>query len=383
MKGYFDYASTTPTDQRVVDAMMPFFTEKFANTSSVYNLGLESKKALEKSRITIAEKLGALPEEIVFTSSATESNNLAIKGAVWANQDKGKHIIVSTIEHDCVLVTANWLSQNGFDVSFVNPEKNGVIDPEKIKKEIREDTILISLIMVNNEIGTIQPLEEVGKICAEKNILFHTDAVQAFGKILINVRQSDLHMLTLSSHKIYGPKGVGCLYVKKGVKLQPILHGGGHEFRLRSGTVNHPGVVGFAKAVEIIADEMAEEQKRVAGLAKKMIDGVKARIKDVELNGNTDQRVPNIVNLRFARCEGESLQMSLDMQGFQAATGSACGSAKLKPSHVLMAMGLKPEQAHGSVRFSFGRWTKEEDVDRLLEVLPGVVEKLRKMSPIK
>ena len=378
-----DYAATTPTDPAVVKAMSPYFNKKFANPASLYSLGLEAKEALEKSRIKIAEKINARPEEIIFTASATESNNLAIKGFCFANKNSGNHIIISAIEHDCVLASAAWLEKQGFELTIVNPEKNGVINPEKIAAAIKPTTILVSIMAVNNEIGTIQPISEIGKICRKKNISFHTDAAQAFGKIPLDVKSANIDLMTLSSHKVYGPKGVGCLFVGQGIKIEPILHGGGQEFGMRSGTVNVAGIVGFAKAAEMIVDNMEAEQKRISELARKLVAGAKQTIADVELNGDEKIKVPNIVNLRFARIEGESLLVKLDIAGVEVSTGSACSSPKLKPSHVLMSCGATPEQAHGSVRFSIGRFTTQEDIDRVLAILPKAVDSLRKISPIK
>ena len=382
-KIYLDYAATTPVDPQVAKTMSPYFTKKFANPASLYTLGLDAKEALEKSRISIAEKINAQPEEIIFTGSATESNNLALKGFCLANKNRGNHIIISALEHDCVLASAAWLEKQGFKTTFINPEKNGVINPAKIESAIRHETILVSVMAVNNEIGIIQPIAEIGKICRDKNICFHTDAAQAFGKIPLDVKAANIDLMTLSSHKIYGPKGVGCLFIRKGVKIEPILHGGGQEFGLRSGTVNVAGIVGFAKAAEIAIENMGSEKQRITALSNKLIDGIKGTISDVELNGAPLLKVPNIVNLRFARIEGESLLVRLDIAGAEISTGSACSSPKLKPSHVLLGCGLPPEQAHGSIRFSIGRFTTEEEIDKVLTVLPGIVESLRKISPLK
>ncbi|MFH0814867.1 MAG: cysteine desulfurase family protein [Candidatus Falkowbacteria bacterium] len=402
---YLDYSATTPVDPIVLKAMSPFFSKKFANPSSLYKKGLNSREALEISRLTIARAINAEAGEIIFTSSATESNNFALKGVALARQslgdggfahlptplrgfgmaskNRGKHIIISAIEHDCVLASAAWLQKQGFELTIINPEKTGIIDPQKIKSALRPDTILVSVMAVNNEIGTIQPISEIGKICRSANIYFHTDAAQAFGKIPLDVRAMNIDLLTLSSHKIYGPKGVGCLFIRKSVKIEPTMHGGGQEFHLRSGTVNVAGVVGFAKAVEIATTTMNDEQQRIFGLANKLITGIKSAINNVELNADAQNKVPNILNLQFSFIEGESLLMMLDINGIQVSTGSACSSEKLKPSHVLMAIGLLPEQAHGSVRFSIGRLTTEQDIDRVLEILPKVVADLRKISPLK
>ncbi|MBI5254311.1 cysteine desulfurase [Candidatus Falkowbacteria bacterium] len=390
---YLDYSATTPVDPVVLKAMTPFFSKKFANPASLYKKGLEAREALELSRLTIARAINAEAGEIIFTSSATESNNFALKGVAFAHlpalrfgmasKSRGKHIIISAIEHDCVLASAAWLQKQGFELTIINPEKNGVIDSQKIKNALRPDTILVSVMAVNNELGTIQPISEIGKICRSANVYFHTDAAQAFGKIPLDVRAMNIDLLTLSSHKIYGPKGVGCLFIRKGVKMEPTMHGGGQEFHLRSGTVNVAGIVGFAKAAEIAVATMRDEQQRISGLANKLIAGIKSTISNVELNADVQNKVPNILNLQFSFIEGESLLMLLDLNGIQVSTGSACSSEKLKPSHVLMACGLRPEQAHGSVRFSIGRFTTEQDIDRVLEILPKVVNDLRKISPLK
>jgi cysteine desulfurase len=382
MRVYMDYAATTPVDPRVLKAMLPYFTKKFGNTMSLHSFGMEAKKALEDSRATIADLMNAKPEEIIFTGSATESNNLALKGIAFANKDKGKHIIVSKIEHHCVLNSARWLEKNGFEVTYLPVDKYGLIDLGELERAIRKDTILVSIMHANNEIGTIEPIAEIGKICKEKGVYFHTDAAQSFGKIPIDVEKMNIDLLTASSHKMYGPKGAACLFIRRGVKIEPLLHGGGHEFGLRSSTVNVPAIVGFAEAARICKREMKKEAERLTRLRDRLIKGC-LKIENSHLNGHPTQRLPNNANFWFAYIEGESLVTQLDMYGIAASTGSACSSESLEPSHVLLAIGLKPHEAHGSLRLSIGRWTKRKEVDYVLKVLPKVVENLRKISPYK
>lgn len=383
IKIYLDYAATTPVDPRVLKAMLPFFSEKFGNTMSLHSLGQEAKEILEESREKVANFIGAKLEEIIFTSSATESNNLALKGIAFAHRERGNHIIISAIEHPCILESARWLETQGFQITKIKVDKYGLVDPEDVKKAIKKETILVSIMHANNEIGTIEPIEEIGKICRQRGVIFHTDAVQTLGKIEVNVEKLNVDLLSGSSHKIYGPKGVGFLYIRKGTKILPLLHGGGQEFGLRSSTVNLPGIVGFAKAIEICQKEMKKESERLRKLSEILIKGIKEKIEGSRLNSHPAKRVPNIVNFSFEKIEGESLVLRLDMEGILVSTGSACSSAKLQASHVLLAIGLPPALAHGSIRFSLGRWTKEEDVYYLLEVLPKVVKDLRKISAIK
>ncbi len=379
---YLDYAATTPVDPRVLKAMLPYFTERFGNSVSLYSLGQEAKKALEKSRLIMAEAINTKDkEEIIFTSSATESNNLAIKGIAFANQNKGKHIIISSIEHSCVLNSAEWLEKQGFKITKIKVNKYGLINPKEIEKAIRKDTILVSIIHANNEIGTIEPIEKIGKICEKKKIYFHTDAVQSFGKMPLDVQKMKVDLLTASSHKIYGPKGAALLYIKKGTKIEPLIHGGGHEFGLRASTVNVPAIVGFGKAVEICEKEMKKESKRQIKLRDRLINGVLDKIPDSHLNGHSKKRLPNNANFWFSYVEGESIVINLNSYGIAASTGSACSSEELEPSHILLACGLRPEQAHGSLRLTIGRWTKKQDIDYLLEILSKTIKKLRKISP--
>ena len=361
-KIYLDYAATTPVDKRVLEEMKPYFSEKYGNASSLHSLGTEAKRALEEAREKVASVIKANPKEIIFTSSGTESNNTALKGVAFANRDKGKHIITTPIEHDCVLNSARWLKKQGFDVDFIPVDKYGLVDLEKLEELIRKDTILISVMHANNEIGTIEPIKEIGKIAKEHDVYFHTDAAQSYGKIDIDVKKMNIDLITANAHKIYGPKGVGALFIREGVKIDPLLHGGGHEFGLRSSTENVAGIVGFGKAAELAKKEMRGESERLIKLRNTLIENI-LKIDDCWLNGHPDKRLPNNANFSFRFIEGESLVMYLDMQGICASTGSACSSKSLEPSHVLTAIGLKPEEAHGSLRLTTGRFTTKEDID--------------------
>ncbi len=381
---YLDYASTAPVDPRIVKTMLPYFTARFGNpVSSLYSFGQEAKEILEKSREMIACSLGAKSREIIFTASATESNNTVLKGIAFANKNKGNHIIISSIEHDCVLNSAKWLQSQGFEIEKLPVDKYGLVNLKDVKKAIRENTILISIIHANNEIGTVEPVKEIGKICRENGIYFHTDAAQSFGKIPIDVNEMNIDLLTASSHKMYGPKGAALLFIREGVKIEPLLHGGGQEFGLRSSTVNIPAIVGFAKAVEICQKEIEKETQRLTKLRDQLIKRVLKKVSASYLNGHPKKRLPNNANFWFKFIEGESIVVALDSYGIASSTGSACSSQKLKPSHVLLSCGLKPSQAHGSLRLSLGRWTKEKDIDYVVEILPKIVKKLRKISPFK
>ncbi|XOB40699.1 MAG: cysteine desulfurase NifS [Candidatus Nealsonbacteria bacterium] len=382
-KIYLDYAATTPVDTRVVKTMMPYFYERFGNTMSLHGFGQKAKLALEESREEVAGLINAKSTEIIFTGSATESNNLVLKGIAFANKNKGRHIIISPIEHPCIMESARWLEKQGFEVSRLKVDKYGLIDLKEVKSLIRKDTVLVSVMHANNEIGTIEPIKEIGAICRKAKVYFHTDAAQSFGKIPINVNEMNIDLLTASSHKMYGPKGAACLFVKEGTRIEPLLHGGGHEFGLRSSTVNIAGIVGFAKACQICKKEMNRESKRLSGLRDKLISGILERIEHSFLNGHPKKRLPNNVNIAFSFIEGESMVIQLDLLGVAASTGSACSSIKLKPSHVLSAIGLKPHQIHGSLRLTLGRWTKQKEIDYVLKILPPIIKKLRKISPFK
>ena len=379
---YLDYAATTPTDPAVVEAMQPYFFEKFGNPSSIHSFGQEAKKAMEEARSKVASFLGAKEEEIVFTSGGTESNNFSLFGVVWANTAKGNHIITTALEHHAIIEPAKFLEKLGVKVTYVKPDKYGMVSPDDIAKEITDKTILISVMHANNEIGTIQPIKEICRIAREKGIYFHTDAVQTVGHIPVNVNDLNVDLLSLSAHKFYGPKGVGCLYIKKGTRLQPYLRGGGQERHRRASTENIAGIVGLGKAIEICAQKMDSEAKEQARLRDKLITEIQKRIDRTYLNGHPTSRLPNNVNLSIEFIEGESMLLNLDMVGIAASTGSACTSGDLEPSHVLLAIGRPHELCHGSIRLTLGRFTKETDIDRFLEVFPKIVSKLRAMSPL-
>lgn len=382
MRVYMDYAATTPVDPRVFKTMKPYFNEKYGNSVSLHKEGREAKEALEQSRKSIAAMMNAEPNELIFLSSATESTNMALKGIAFANRKKGKHIVTSKIEHHCVLEPARWLEKQGFEITRLPVDKFGFIDTNQLENVIRKDTILVSIMHANNEIGTIQDIEKIVKICKEKGVYFHSDAAQSFGKIPIDVKKMNIDLLSISSHKMYGPKGVGGLYIKKGTKIEPLLHGGGHEFKKRSSTVNVAGIVGFAEATRIQKKEMASDAKKETLLRDKLINEL-LKIEDAHLTGHPTKRLPNNASFWFAYIEGESLLMQLDINGVSASTGSACSSESLEASHVLLAIGLKPQEAHGSLRLSLGKYTTNEDVDYVLEVVPKSVERLREISPFK
>ena len=379
---YMDYAATTPVDPRVLEAMKPYFSKKYGNSMSLHSFGLEAKQTLEDSREMVASLMNAESKRLIFTGSASESDNFALKGVAFANREKGKHIIISSIEHHAVLKPANWLKKQGFEITHLLVDHYGMIDLNKLNEAIRKDTILVSIIFGNNEIGVIQDIEGIGRICKEKEVYFHSDATQSFGKVPIDVKKMNIDLLTVNAHKMYGPKGVGGLYIRDDIEIEPLIHGGGHEFGLRSSTVNVSGVVGFAKAVEIQKKEMNSDAKKQIKLRDELIKEV-LKIEDSHLNGHPVKRLPNNANFWFAFIEGESLVMQLDMKGIAASTGSACSSESLEPSHVLLAIGLKHEEAHGSLRLTIGKYTTKDDVDYVVEVLPEVVERLRKISPFK
>jgi cysteine desulfurase len=382
MEVYMDYAATTPVDPRVLKAMNPYFDQKYGNTMSLHKQGREAKNALEESRKTVAALMNAETEEVIFTSSATEANNMVIKGVSYANKKKGKHIITSAIEHSCILEPAIWLEQQGYEVTRLPVDKFGLIDLIQLENSIRNDTILVSIMHANNEIGTIQDIEKIGKICREKGVIFHSDAAQTFGKIPVDVEKMKIDLLSISSHKMYGPKGVGGLYIRKGTMIEPLLHGGGHEFKKRASTVNVSGIVGFAEAARIQEKEMDSDANKQTALRNKLINEL-LEIEDSHLNGHLTKRLPNNANFWFAYIEGESLLMQLDANGVSGSTGSACSSDSLEASHVLCAIGLKPQEAHGSLRLSLGKYSTEEEVDYVLKIVPKSVERLRDISPFK
>lgn len=378
---YFDHSATTPVEPEVVEVMTTYLVKKFGNPSSVHYFGREAKVALEEARETIAGLIHAEPEEIFFTSGGTEADNLALQGVAFRYKKKGNHIISSPIEHRAVLNTCGFLeSQGGVKVTYVPVDPTGRVEPERVKEAITEGTTLISIMHVNNEVGTINPIAEIGRIAREQGILFHTDAVQSFGKFPIDVKEMGVDLLALSGHKIYGPKGVGALYVRKGVDLAKLIYGGHHERDLRAGTENLPGAVGMAKAAEICGRVMASEAKRLTGLQNYFWEKIKERVPRVHLNGHPTERLPGSLNLSFEGVEGESLLLSLDLEGIAASTGSACSAGSPEPSHVLTALGLSPELAQVSIRITMGRSNTREDVDYALKVIQKVVTRLREMA---
>jgi cysteine desulfurase len=366
----------------VVEAMMPYFGEIYGNPSSLHGFGQEARAAMEEARAKIAAFLGAKPAEIVFTSGGTESDNFAIKGVAWANRKKGDHVITSAIEHHAVLETCRFLEKEGFRVTYLPVDGDGLVDPADVVKAITDRTILISIMHANNEIGTIQPIAEIGRIAKEKGICFHTDAVQTFGHLPFTVDELNIDLLSASAHKLYGPKGMGLLYIRKGTRITPLVHGGDQESGHRASTQNVPGIVGFGKAVELAAATLQEEVVRLTSLRDQFIQGIFERIDGIRLNGHPARRLPNNINLSVESIEGEGMILSLDMMGIACSTGSACSSSSLEPSHVLLAIGLPHELSHGSLRFSLGMYTKEGDIDAVLEALPQVVGRLRAMSPL-
>jgi cysteine desulfurase len=376
-----DYGASTPVDQKVLEEMMPYFGEKFGNPSSVYSLGFEAKASIEEARERVAKLVNVDKDGVIFTSSGTESNNLAIKGTAFQFKDKGKHIITSEFEHDSVLKTIGVLEKHGFKTTHVSVDNDGLVKLDELKNSIRDDTILISIMYANNEIGTIQPIREIGEIAKEKGIVFHSDALAAAGKIPIDMENDHLQLVSIGSQEIYGPKGASALcFTQK--RFKPLLYGGRQEGGKRPGTENVPAIVGFGKAAEISFEMMESEATRLSAIRNKLIERITGSVKESYLNGDPTKRIPTNANIRFNYIEGESIVLNLDAQGIQVATGSACASESLQPSHVLLAMGVKAEEAHGSLQFNLGRGNEEEDVDYIMEVLPTVVENLRKMSPM-
>lgn len=378
---YFDHAATTSTHPDVIEKMLPYFSLHFGNPSSPYALAHESQQAIEEARKSVAKALGALPEEIYFTSGGTESDNWAIKGIAYANQKKGNHIITSQIEHHAVLHACEYLEKQGFTVTYLSVDSYGRVSPQDVEAAITDKTTLITIMTANNEIGTIQPIREIGEIARKHKIYFHTDAVQAIGAFPIDVKSMNIDLLSLSAHKFYGPKGMGALYVKKGVKIDSFHHGGAQERRRRAGTENVPGIVGLGKAIELVTHDINSKSKKLRSLQSRLIDGLLS-IPHTRLNGHPSERLPNNVNVIFEFIEGESIILLLDSLGIYASTGSACTSASLDPSHVLLACGLPHEIAHGSLRLTLGEENTDEDVDYLLEFIPGIIERLRSMSPL-
>jgi cysteine desulfurase len=381
-KVYLDHNATTPVHPEVIETMLPFMNERFGNPSSVHSFGQDTREAMEKAREAVAGAFGARKDEIVFTSGGTESDNLAISGVVGALCKKGKHLITSKIEHHAVLATCEHLASIGFEVTEVACDKYGVVDPEDVRRAIKSDTILITIMHANNEVGTIQSIEEIGEIASEHGIVFHSDAVQSFGKIDLNTNNVKVNLLSVSSHKLYGPKGVGALYVRRGTPLSPLVFGGHHEKKRRAGTENVPGIVGFARAVELALADIKSTNTSMLALRNRLEEGIMSTIPNVRLNGHPTRRLSSTLNVSFEFVEGESLVLSLDMEGIAVSSGSACTSGSLEPSHVLLAMGVPPDVAQGSVRFSLGRDNTEADIDYVLGVLPRIVDRLRAISPL-
>ncbi|MFU0800296.1 MAG: cysteine desulfurase NifS [Xylanivirga thermophila] len=379
---YMDHSATTPVRREVMDEMLPYFTEKFGNPSSIYTFARRSKSAVEDSRVKVANAIGALTDEIYFTGGGSEADNWALKGIAFANRSKGNHIITSSIEHHAILNTCKYLEKQGFEVTYLPVDKEGIIDIGELQRSITDKTILISIMTANNEIGTIQPIAEIGKIAKENGIYFHTDAVQAIGNVPIDVKDMNIDLLSLSAHKFYGPKGIGALYIKKGIKIDNIIHGGGQERNRRGGTENLSGVIGLGKAIELATRDIEGHNKKIIAMRDRLLDGIMDKIPYTKLNGHREKRLPGNINVSFEFIEGESLLLLLDGAGICASTGSACSSGSLDPSHVLLAIGLPHEKAHGSLRLSLGDLNTEEDVDYVLKVLPGIVERLRSMSPL-
>ncbi len=383
MKVYLDNAATTMVRQEVVDAMIPAFTTYYGNPSSLHEFAREAEQLLDNARKDVASVLNAKPDEIVFTGGGSESDNMALRGAVAANKKKGKHVITSAVEHHAVLYTLQAMEREGLiDLTILPVDEYAVVSAESVEKSLRDDTVLVSIMFANNEVGTINPIAEIGKICRDKGVLFHTDAVQATGHVPIDVVKMNIDMLSVSAHKFHGPKGVGVLYIRKGVRIPSLIIGGGQEKKRRAGTENVPGIVGLATALKIANEHMAENAVKVGALRDKLMKGIAETIPDVKLNGHPTMRLPNNVNYSIRYIEGESILLMLDINGIAASSGSACTSGSLDPSHVLLAMGLPHEIAHGSLRLTLSEFTTEEEIDYVLDLLPQIVQRLRDMSPI-
>lgn len=379
---YLDYAATTYVKPEVLEEMLPYFTQKFGNPSSFYSISRENRMAIDKARAQVAKALNCDVNEVYFTGGGSEADNWAIKGIASAHKNKGNHIITTKIEHHAVLHTCQYLEKHGFEVTYIDVDDKGLVNLEELKNAITDKTILVSIMFANNEIGTIEPIKQIGEICRERKIFFHTDAVQAVGNVAIDVKDMNIDLLSLAGHKIYGPKGVGVLYIRKGIKIDNLIHGGSQERNRRAGTENIPGVVGLGKAIELATDNLEEHRNKMIALRDRLIEGL-LKVPYTRLNGaEGDKRLPGNVNVCFEFVEGESILLSLDFKGICASSGSACTSGSLDPSHVLLAIGLPHEIAHGSLRLTLGEGSKEEDVDYILEVIPPIIERLRNMSPL-
>ncbi|HET6581270.1 MAG TPA: cysteine desulfurase NifS [Methanoregula sp.] len=379
---YMDHSATTYTKKEVLEAMIPYYSEHFGNPSSIYSIAGDSKKAIDAARAQVAKALGADTDEIYFTSGGSESDNWAIKGVAFANRKKGNHIITSAIEHHAVLHTCKYLEKEGFTVTYLPVDRYGMVDPADLEKAITDKTILISVMFANNEIGTIEPIAELGAVAHNHKVYFHTDAVQVIGNVPVDVKAQNIDMLSLSAHKFYGPKGIGALYIKKGVKIDNLIHGGGQERKRRAGTENIAGIVGLGKAIELATADIDGHNRRIRAMRDRLLQGILAKIPGAYLNGHKEKRLPGNINVSFEFIEGESMLLWLDDEGICASTGSACTSGSLEPSHVLLATGLPVEISHGSLRLTLGDINTEQDVDFVLEVLPKVVSRLRDMSPL-
>lgn len=382
MDNYFDNAATTRTDDEVLKEMLPYFSQSYGNPSSIYKIGRENRKAVEEAREKVAKAINAEPNEIYFTAGGSESDNTAIRGIAYAYKQKGNHIITSKIEHPAVLETCKQLEKEGFEVSYIGVDEKGIVNLEELKNSIKETTTLITIMFANNEIGTIEPIKKIGKIAKENNIIFHTDAVQAVGSVKIDVKEMNIDSLSLSGHKFYGPKGIGALYVKKGVRFQKFINGGHQEKNKRAGTENVPGIVGLGKAIELAYENLDEHNKKIKELRDYYVEEVKKRIPYIKINGDMENRLPGNSNISFRFIEGEGLLLNLDLKGICASSGSACTSGSLDPSHVLLAIGLPHEIAHGSLRITIGKYNTKEEVDYLLDNLEEIVSRLRNMSPL-
>ena len=379
---YLDYAATTPVHPEVLEAMTPYFGQSFGNPSAIYSYGQEARVAVDEARERLAALIGCRADEITYTSGGTEADNMALTGVLMANKKKGNHVITCTIEHHAILETCHQLEKRGYAVTYLPVDADGLVSVEDVKKAISSETVLVSVALANNEIGTTQPIGEIAKVTKEAGVLLHTDAVQAVGRISVDVGELGVDLLSASSHKLYGPKGVGALYIRKGTRISPILFGGGQERGKRSGTENTAGIIGLGKAAELARQSLDAEIQRLTALRERLIDGVLGTIDRSRLHGHRQKRLPNNVNFGFDFVEGEAIVLNLDLKGICTSTGSACSSANLEPSHVLLALGVPPQQAHGSLRLTLGRLTTEEDIDTVLEVLPPIIAKLRAISPL-
>jgi cysteine desulfurase len=380
---YLDHNATTPVRPEVMEAVLPFYGPIYGNASSLHGFGREAKDGLERAREQVAKVLGARPDEVCFTGGGTEADNLAVKGVAWANRDRGNHLITSQVEHHAVFNTCEYLEKQGFKVTYLPVDSEGRVDPGDVEKAITKETLLVSIMQANNETGTVQPIAEIGRIARKRGVYFHSDAVQAFTKLPTGVDELGVDLLSLSGHKIYGPKGVGCLYIRKGTQIDPLVHGGHHERNRRAGTENVPGIVGLGKAAELGAGEMSEEAKKLATLRDRLQEGILARIPEVRINARNARRLPGTLSVCFQYVEGESILLGLDLKGIAASSGSACSSGAIEPSYVLTAMGVPPEEARGSVRFSLGRQNTEQEVDRVVGELVAILARLRAMSPLR